>query len=118
MADITDRDDIVRLVDEFYTKVVQSEVIAHHFGHVDWVAHKPVMYSFWSSVILGDQSYKRNPFEKHVPLALGAEEFTEWLTLFKATVDELFEGPNASEVKQRAETIANVWQFKLTKSLK
>lgn len=115
MEDLKTRADIVRLVDEFYDKVQQSGIIAHHFSHVDWPTHKPIMYSFWSSMILGEQTYKRNPFEKHMPLGLGQDDFNEWLRLFKLTVDELFEGRNASEVKQRAETIAGVWQFKLSR---
>lgn len=113
MKDIERRDDIVLLVDQFYAKVLQSPVLAPHFVHVDWVSHKPIMYSFWSSMILGEQSYKRNPFEKHVTLGLQAEDFSEWLRLFHETVDEFFVGANAAEIKQRAQTIASVWQFKL-----
>ena len=114
MNDIQTREDIVRLVDQFYNRVQASEAIGKIFQHVDWVHHKPIMYSFWSTMILGEQSYQRNPFEKHMPLNLGQEHFAEWLRLFQLTVDELFEGPNAVQVKERAQTIANVWQFKMS----
>lgn len=116
MKDIETRDDIVKLVDDFYAKVQLSPVIAHHFNHIDWAAHKPIMYSFWSSMILGEQSYKRNPFEKHFNLGLDENDFKEWLRLFHITLDELYEGPQTTELKQRVQTIANVWQFKLPKS--
>ena len=115
MKDIETREDIVALVDQFYDKVQQSPAISHHFKHVDWVVHKPIMYSFWSSMILGEQSYKRNPFERHVALNPGEEHFGEWLKLFNQTLDELFAGPRTEELKQRVQTIANVWQFKLSK---
>jgi len=115
MQDIAKREDIVKLVDEFYKKVEQSRLIGHHFTGIDWTVHKPIMYSFWSSMILGEQSYKRNPFEKHIPLGLGPEDFAEWLRLFNLTLDELYDGPNTSELRQRIQTIANVWQFKLAK---
>ncbi|HEX8060188.1 MAG TPA: group III truncated hemoglobin, partial [Cyclobacteriaceae bacterium] len=107
MNDIKTKEDIVRLVDEFYDKVLQSALIAKIFENVDWPNHKPIMYSFWSTMILGDQSYKRNPFEKHMPLKLTEKHFEEWLRLFHLTVDELFEGSKALEAKERARTIAN-----------
>lgn len=115
MKDIETREDIVRLVDQFYDKVQQSPAIAHHFKNVDWVAHKPIMYSFWSSMILGEQSYKRNPFEKHIAVNPGEEHFAEWLTLFNRTLDELYSGPRTEELRQRVRTIANVWQLKLSR---
>lgn len=113
MKDIEVRADIVQFVDAFYAKVLAHPTLAPHFDHVNWTTHKPIMYSFWSSMILGEQSYKRNPFEKHMPLRLQETDFTAWLTLFKQTADELFVGDNAIDMKQRAETIAQVWQFKL-----
>ena len=113
MKDIERRDDIVLLVDQFYAKVLQSPQLASHFAHVDWVSHKPIMYSFWSSMILGEQSYKRNPFEKHISLGLKEVDFSEWLRIFHSTIDEHFVGERSIEMKQRATTIAQVWQFKL-----
>jgi hemoglobin len=115
MNDIETREDIVRLVDQFYDKVMKSPLIAHHFGHLDWVAHKPVMYSFWSSMLLGEQSYKRNPFEKHIAIGPGEADFTEWQKLFMQTLDELYAGPRTEELKQRVRSIASVWQLKLSK---
>jgi hemoglobin len=114
MKDIETREDIIRLVDQFYDRVQVSDTIGKIFAHVDWAHHKPIMYSFWSTMILGEQSYQRNPFEKHVPLNLAPEHFAEWLRLFQLTVDELFKGSNATQVKERAWSIANVWQYKLS----
>jgi len=111
--DIITRHDIELLVDRFYQKVEAHALLGPLFANIDWVKHKPIMYSFWSTMMLGEQSYRRNPFEKHVALPLTATHFSDWLSLFVETVDESFQGDKALEIKQRARTIAGVWQFKL-----
>lgn len=113
IKDITSRDDIKVLVDSFYQKVNSDELLAPIFSHVDWPKHLPIMYNFWSSMLLGDQSYMGNPFQKHVHLAIDAAHFNTWFELFTQTVDEHFAGPKADEAKSRAQSIAGVWQHKL-----
>jgi hemoglobin len=110
---IETRSDIEILVNKFYDKVKIDALLAPVFAHVDWPHHLPIMYNFWSSMLLGDQSYQGNPFHKHVPLPLQAQHFDQWLNLFEATVDENFEGDRAQEVKDRARSIARVFQHKL-----
>lgn len=116
--DITTRDDIKLLVDSFYAKVQQDDLIGPVFSHVNWPHHLPIMYDFWSSMMLGDQSYRGNPFQKHLPLPLTTEHFGRWLKLFRETVDELFAGDKATEILMRAESIAGIFQVRmgLTKS--
>jgi hemoglobin len=113
MKEITEREDIILLVNNFYEKVKQDDLLGPLFTHVDWPHHLPVMYNFWSSMLLGDQSYQGNPFQKHVGLAITASHFDRWLELFHQTVDENFNGDKASEVKDRSRSIAGVWQYKL-----
>ena len=113
MKDIASREDIVRLVDSFYEKVKADELLAPKFQHLDWPKHLPVMYNFWSSMLLGDQSYQGNPFQKHISLSLQATLFDRWLNLFTQTIDEHFIGTKAEETKSRAQSIAGVWQHKL-----
>ena len=113
MTDIADRKDIVRMVDRFYEKVREDTLLAPIFNHVDWSSHMPVMYNFWSSILLGDQSYQGNPFQKHVRLPIDAAHFTQWLKLFHETIDELFQGSTASEVKDRAASIAGIFQHRM-----
>lgn len=113
MSDITTRKNIEILVGAFYNKVKDDTLLAPVFAHVDWEKHLPIMYDFWSSMLLGDMSYKGSPFQKHMGLPIAAEHFSQWLKLFIATVDENFVGPKAEEVKTRANSIANVFQYKL-----
>lgn len=116
--DITTRADIKLLVDSFYEKVQADELLGPVFSHVDWPHHLPIMYDFWSSMLLGDQSYRGNPFQKHLPLPIQPKHFDRWLQLFRKTVSENFSGEKAEEVVMRAENIAGIFQLRmgLTKS--
>jgi len=111
--DIESRVDLELLVNRFYNKVNQDELLAPVFSHVDWPHHLPVMYNFWSSMLLGDQSYQGNPFQKHIHLAIDSSHFNRWLELFTETVDENFTGLKADEAKRRAKSIAGVFQYKM-----
>ncbi|QOI95958.1 MAG: group III truncated hemoglobin [Flammeovirgaceae bacterium] len=111
--DIKTRTDVKLLVDSFYEKVKADELLAPVFAHVNWPHHLPVMYNFWSSVLFGDLTYSGNPLTKHLPLKIRPEHFTRWLELFTKTVDEHFEGSNAKEAKSRANSVAQLFQYKM-----
>ena len=111
--DIISRKDIEYLVDTFYGRVKVDPLLAPQFSHVDWNKQLPVMYNFWSSMMLGEQSYRGNPFEKHRPLPLTTAHFTAWITLFLEVVDLNFSGTQADEIKMRAQSIAQVFQHKM-----
>lgn len=111
--DILQRLDVQTLVDKFYGKVNSDDLLGPVFSHVDWPRHLPVMYDFWSSLLLGDQIYSGNPLQKHLKLPIKGQHFDRWLLLFKETVDENFHGEKAEEVKMRSESIADIFQYKL-----
>jgi len=111
--DILDRNDIIQMVNKFYDKVKVDELLGPVFSHLDWPHHLPIMYDFWSSLLLGDQSYRGNPLQKHLPLPITPEHFNRWLALFNQTIDENFEGEKAEEVKLRALSIATIFQSKM-----
>jgi hemoglobin len=111
--DIASREDVQLLVDRFYEKVKSDALLAPIFAHVDWPEHLPVLYNFWTSMLLGGSSYQGNPFQKHLALPIRAEHFTQWLALFGQTIAENFSGEKADEAKSRATNIAGVFQFKL-----
>lgn len=113
MTDITTRNDIKILVDRFYEKVQGDALLAPVFSHVNWPHHLPTMYDFWSSLLLGDQSYRGNPFHKHLHLPIQSQHFNQWLKLFRETVGENFEGEKADEVLMRAESIAGIFQLRM-----
>jgi hemoglobin len=116
LPDITNEADIKRLVDTFYESINRDPLLAPIFNDhakVNWAGHLPIMYRFWSSLLLGTTTYKGQPFTNHVPLPISREHFEQWITLFKQTVDSLFQGVKAEEAKLRAENIAHMFQYKL-----
>lgn len=113
--DITNRKDIELMVNTFYSKVRSNPVLGFIFDDVakiNWESHLPKMYSFWASILLGENSFSGNPMQKHIALSNQTEmtdkEFSEWLYLFIETVDELFIGEKANEAKLRAGNIARL----------
>lgn len=120
LPDLTDRADIERLVDTFYAKVRQDDLIGFIFNDVaqtDWAAHLPKMYAFWETVLFRAGTFSGNPLATHarlVPLTtMGPTQFERWLTLFTATVDELFAGEKADVLKASAADMANVIYAKI-----
>jgi hemoglobin len=111
------REAIQKLIDSFYEKVKADKLLAPVFMHVDWPQHLSVMYNFWCSMMLGDQSYRGKPFKRHVHLKLQQAHFDQWLKLFIETVDENAEGEKAMEIKDRAKKhccrmVLSAWSFK------
>lgn len=111
--DINTRQAVQVLVDKFYDKVKTDELLGPVFSHVDWPHHLPIMYDFWSSMLLGDMTYRGNPLQRHLHLPIDRTHFERWLVLFNATVDENFDGEKAEEVKMRAQSIAGIFQVKM-----
>ena len=118
--DITTRTDVELLVNTFYEKVNDNKTLSPIFNNVakvDWPHHLPKMYSFWSSLLLGEQSYTGNPMVKHIDLSRQTDmtevQFSTWLLLFNETVNELFAGEKAEEAKSRAANIARLMLHKI-----
>ncbi len=114
--DIRNIEDIILLVDEFYKKVNEDKLLSpvfNEFAGVNWDEHLPIMYSFWSAVLFETNTYKGQPLTSHIELPIFTEHFQRWLKLFRQTVDENFNGPKAEEAKEKAESIALIFQSKL-----
>lgn len=114
--DIRTEEDIILMVNSFYEKVNQDSLLSYvfnDFAQVDWNSHLPKMYSFWNTLIFAKQSYKGNPFAAHIPLPIKAEHFDKWIQLFNQNIDEHFVGEVAEQTKQRAFSIATIFQSKM-----
>jgi hemoglobin len=118
--DIRSREDIVRLVDLFYSKAMKDAVIGYIFTDVaqlDLNAHLPVMYNFWESLLLGARTYKGNAMQKHIDLdrlsPLRAEHFERWLLLFESTVNDLFAGDTALKAILTARGVARSMSLRI-----
>lgn len=118
--DIQDRKDIEIIVDTFYDKVRQDDVIGYLFNEIaqtDWSHHLPKMYDFWEVILFGTGSFKGNPMfvhkELHGKSPLRPEQFAHWFALFEQTVNELYEGKNAEDIKGSASNIAQTMMYKV-----
>lgn len=117
MHDIRDKADIKILVDAFYGKVridpVIGAVFAARIPDDHWAPHLERMYSFWHTILFGVSDYRGNPFAKHEELPIQTRHFERWIGLLTETVDALFVGIKADEVKMRANKIGAIFQAKL-----
>ncbi|MEO6304078.1 MAG: group III truncated hemoglobin [Bacteroidia bacterium] len=112
MNDIKSREDITLLINTFYDKLLQVEEIKPVFAGIDFPAHIPHIVSFWSLVLLDEEGYKTNVFDKHVNLPIKLHMFDTWLEIWIKAVDSLFKGEKADLAKQRATVIAFTFKSK------
>jgi hemoglobin len=125
MKEIETKEHIELLVEEFYKKVKQDELIGYIFNNVEnfnWDTHIPIMVSFWETILLDAGTYRGNPMLTHIQLnrksPLLPEHFTRWKQLLFETLDENFTGVKVTEAKQRVESMAMLMQFKIDQSSK
>lgn len=113
---IATTDDIQELVNKFYEKVNNDELLSPVFNKeagIDWEEHLPKMYKFWGTQLIGTGDYTGRPFPPHTKLTIGVNHFQRWLKLFLETVNENFTGITAETAKTKANNIAAMFQYKL-----
>ncbi len=97
------------LVERFYEKVRQDQVLAPYFSEVDWERHLPRLAAFWEKLLFGSGVYEGRPllahFQLHAKKPLTLEAMETWWALFEGTLTEHFVGPVAIEAKTRARNI-------------
>ena len=109
-------DDIEVLVDNFYDRVRQDDLLKDIFNAViedRWPAHLEKMYRFWQTVLLGDHTYHGTPFPHHARLPVEWVHFQRWLDLFHETVDYHFTGEAAARAKWQAGRMAEMFHSKI-----
>ena len=115
-VDLFPGEGVKSLVDHFYAKVNQDELLSpifNEFAGVQWDSHLNRMYSFWDTILFAKGDYKGSPFDKHLPLPIHSAHFKRWLQLFEETLDEHFEGEMTEQAKSRAHSIGMVFESKL-----
>jgi hemoglobin len=119
--DITNRQDILKLLTLFYNKLLADRSISYLFtdvAKIDLPHHLDTLVNFWDSILFQTDVYRKNAMEPHMVLhqksPLQKHHFETWLRYFNETVDELFEGEKALLAKERALSIATVMQIKVS----
>ena len=109
------KENIETMVMNFYRRVLKDDIVGPFFiaklgddmTNEYWEPHLELLVNFWASIALGDTSYRGNPFAPHMYLGeLSREVFEQWLKLFFATLDEVYEPKVADLFKERSTIIA------------
>lgn len=108
--DITTREDVFLLVNTFYDKIKEDEMLGPIFNGMisDWDSHITKLTDFWSSQLFIERTYKGNPIEVHRKVdayanhSINEHHFGKWLNYWIQTLDEHFEGDNVFTLKNRA----------------
>jgi hemoglobin len=114
--DISTLHDVKILVDTFYAKVQNDDLLKDIFNQViqdNWPGHLEKMYRFWQTVLLKEHTYFGSPFPPHARLPVAAKHFQRWIGLFYETLDELFAGEKTDEAKWRSAKMAQMFEYKI-----
>jgi hemoglobin len=112
MQDILSKNDIEILIQDFYANLLEIEEMKVVFEGLDFQKHLPNIVSFWSFVLLDEEGYQTNVFEKHRNLPIQLPMFDIWLRVFIASVDRLYAGEKAELAKQRAQLLTITFKSK------
>ena len=113
LQDISNRDDIQRIIAVFYTQLLTDPIIGFFFTDLvtlDLEKHIPKIADFWAFQLLGAKNYRGNMFEAHrqlhVKAAMSEDHFHRWVFVLHNTIDALYAGPVAEAMKLKAAMIA------------
>ena len=102
--------ELQRLVDRFYAKVREDELIGPVFDAAiaNWPEHLDKLGAFWSSVMLTSGRYKGNPMAAHLRHvdSIKPAMFDRWLSLWRETASEELGPDDAAAVAAKADRIA------------
>ncbi len=116
IKDITDIEDIKLMVNTFYDKVREDDLLGPIFnGKLQgrWPEHLQKMYGFWQTLLFDVRAYSGTPFPPHKQLPVDKTHFDRWVQLFDSSIDNLFKGPRTEEAKARASNMAFMFNYKI-----
>lgn len=119
--DIQSREDLFKIVSDFYIDLLASKDLSHFFVSFKdekvLKHHLKTLVDFWDNTLFYSGTYKKNAIKPHIDIqaekGINSFHFDEWLSLFKKAVDSNFKGQNADTIKSRALSIATVMKLKL-----
>ncbi len=121
MKEIESREDVRLLINTFYGKVRQDDMLGPIFNKIiqDWDTHLELLTDFWQTNLFFVQKYKGNPLvahqkaDKEVGGIISEEHFGRWLQLWFSTIDSLFVGEKAQAAKDRARKMSTMLFLKI-----
>ena len=125
--EIENREDVRLLVNTFYLKIREDELLGPIFNtHIigeQWPVHLEKLTDFWVTALFGDICFKGNPtlahrtVDKNLNHTIAQYHFEQWITLWHNTIDSLFEGALANRAKKASESMA-IGQFNAINSFR
>ncbi|MFT5888806.1 MAG: hemoglobin [Zhongshania sp.] len=113
LTDIHSREDIERLMQHFYARVLADDIIGFYFTDVVSFSlehHLPKVVDFWVQQVFAERVYHGDLLARHRDIhsraKLSADHFQRWLYLLKQCINSCFSGPNAERLTSRAAVIA------------
>lgn len=116
LKDIETLEDVQLLVNSFYAKVREDDMLKDIFNNViqdRWDIHLEKMYRFWQTILFDEHTYSGAPFPPHARMPIDESHFIIWVQNWTGTVDEFFSGPVAEEAKKRGTLMAAIFNSKL-----
>lgn len=120
MKDIENREDLLFLMEAFYSKMLKDEQIGYIFtdiANLDLEHHLPLLADFWNNALFHSGGYKNNVVQIHKDLSakeyLKPEHFQRWQLLLVETIDTHFKGEISDKMKLRASQVGMTIQAKL-----
>jgi hemoglobin len=113
-----DEEMVAAVVSAFYARARRDEVIGPVFERLipadRWPEHIQTITDFWSSMLLGTRRYVGRPMPKHLAIPeLNDAHFQRWLTLFRATAEELCPPHVAAMFVDRAERVGHNFRIRI-----
>jgi len=112
MKQIETREDIFKLVSNFYQLIRKDDLLGPifnmHLSNDQWPKHIEKLTDFWVTTLLGQACFKGNPSKAHITVDAGMKHtmeqvhFGTWLQLWFTTIDSLYEGDLAQRAKDSA----------------
>ncbi|WP_025735647.1 group III truncated hemoglobin [Mycobacterium genavense] len=121
MNDLVDCADVEALLRRFYNRALTDDVLIEPFAELRSEGldnHIPIMCDFWETVLFRAGRYRGSALTVHRVIhqrtPLSSKHFVRWLTIWRATVDEMYRGPAAERAKVQAARIAWAMHRRLT----
>ncbi|MCC7533557.1 MAG: group III truncated hemoglobin [Bacteroidia bacterium] len=114
--DIENIEDIKLLVNTFYGKIREDDLLKDIFNNViqdRWPEHLEKMYRFWQTILLDEFTYSGAPFPPHASLPVTAIHFERWVKIFNEVVDGFFAGERAERAKWQGNRMAEIFLSKI-----
>lgn len=122
MKDIATRQDILLILQSFYTKLLEDTNINFFFTKITSVdlhleEHLEILATFWEQSLFLKGGYSNNMFKIHKSVyekhPFSTEHYQIWLNHLNNTIDAHFQGIVAEQMKTNALSMATVMQIKL-----